>query len=312
MKTVQIICPDNNAGLTRDRDIIKSILEPHFWVTLSDSRATKIEPFDIDIYVEHLLSVNPKSKHKILIPNPEWFEVGWKPRLDGIDMVMAKTRDCQNIFKRLHPNVVFTSFTSEDRYLPDVKKEKRFFHSCGKSQSKGTNEVLKLWGEFRRPALPPLPKLQFYSRPEMIEWGFFSKPNFTNIDVNIKFIKDDVFKLNQNSSLIHICTSIYEGFGHYINEVKSCGNVVITTNAAPMNELITPKMGVLAKCLPFKKMQLADCYMVSDRYLRTSVDKVLAMSEPELLEMGQHARQSFLDNDKFFRNRFLTVIKDLK
>jgi len=305
VKTVQIICPHNLAGLTRDRDIIKSILEPHFEVTLSDSDAIKKEAFDIDIHVEHLVEINPKSKYKIIIPNPEWFEIQWTESLKYIDLVLAKTRDCESIFKRLHPNVRFTSFTSVDRYLPDVEKKNQFFHSCGKSQSKGTKEVLDLWGKFRR---PPYPKLQFYARPEMIEYGFFRKTNFLNVDTHLDFIPEKEFKIAQNENLIHICTSIYEGFGHYINEAKSCGCVVITTDAAPMNELVDLDFGLLSRCLPFSKMRLARTFRVSDKHLRLTVDQVESMPDDVLIELGQKARQSFLANDKFFKDRFLNII----
>lgn len=310
MKTVQIICPHNNAGLTRDRNIIKAVLEENgFEVTLSDSSKVKHEPFDIDIYVEHLLQINKKSKHRILIPNPEWFELEWKPKLQDITMVLAKTRDCQRIFKKLHPHVVFTSFTSLDRYLPDVKKKLSFFHSCGKSQSKGTDELIKLWTKIRK---QPYPRLQLYARPEMLHWGAIKSGNLKNIDQHFTFVPEDEFRIAQNENRIHICTSLYEGFGHYINEAKSCGNIVITTNAPPMNELVSKEFGFLANNYQFATMRLAPIYKTGHRYIREQVDKVLNTNENTFIAMGQRARQSFLDNDLFFKTRFLTVINDLK
>ncbi|KAL4146725.1 hypothetical protein PRNP1_012589 [Phytophthora ramorum] len=38
-----------------------------------------------------------------------------------------------------------------------------------------------------------------------------------------------------------------EGYGHYINQARSANAFIITTDAAPMNELITPSSGALVK-----------------------------------------------------------------
>ena len=38
--------------------------------------------------------------------------------------------------------------------------------------------------------------------------------------------------------MVHICPSAREGFGHYINEARSVGAVVLTIDAAPMSEFV--------------------------------------------------------------------------
>ncbi|DAZ98289.1 TPA: hypothetical protein N0F65_008875 [Lagenidium giganteum] len=36
-----------------------------------------------------------------------------------------------------------------------------------------------------------------------------------------------------------------EGYGHYINQARAAGGLIVTPNVAPMNELVTPDAGVL-------------------------------------------------------------------
>jgi hypothetical protein len=54
----------------------------------------------------------------------------------------------------------------------------------------------------------------------------------------------------QQSSGVHLCPSREEGFGHYINEARALGALVMTTNWAPMNELVQDHFGVLISCQP--------------------------------------------------------------
>jgi hypothetical protein len=43
----------------------------------------------------------------------------------------------------------------------------------------------------------------------------------------------------QSEHPIHICASEREGFGHYLNEARAAGALIITTDHPPMNELVT-------------------------------------------------------------------------
>eukprot|EP00879_Flechtneria_rotunda_P011561 GHRR01012076.1.p1 GENE.GHRR01012076.1~~GHRR01012076.1.p1 ORF type:complete len:300 (+),score=97.92 GHRR01012076.1:1336-2235(+) len=49
----------------------------------------------------------------------------------------------------------------------------------------------------------------------------------------------------QAAAAMHICPSVREGFGHYLNEARAVGALVLTVNHPPMNELITPQTGFL-------------------------------------------------------------------
>jgi glycosyltransferase involved in cell wall biosynthesis len=49
----------------------------------------------------------------------------------------------------------------------------------------------------------------------------------------------------QAAASIHLCPSVREGFGHYLNEARAAGALVVTVDHPPMNELVTPATGLL-------------------------------------------------------------------
>lgn len=51
----------------------------------------------------------------------------------------------------------------------------------------------------------------------------------------------------QQSTPLHVCPSEREGFGHYINEARAAGAVVIAPDHPPMNELVNATTGVLIR-----------------------------------------------------------------
>lgn len=299
MKTLQIIYFNNGAGLSRDANIVESVLKDHFKVIKTDWTKQKEKEADINIYLEHVKpTFEYKASKNIAIPNPEWFERNWN--LNKIDKVFAKTKDCQDIFSKLHSKVVFTSFTSHDRLL-ESEKVPEFYHSAGKSQSKGTKEVCKLWKKASE-----IPKIHLFTKPDLETYGGIGKQQSPNIEHRIDDVTDVEFQRIQNKYLFHLCPSIYEGFGHYINEAKSCKAIVFTTNGPPMNELVNKKFGFLIKYSTMKKMRMATTYHVKAVDIWKAIK--VAKFNRDWEKMGELARQSYLDNDKLFKERLLNQL----
>lgn len=284
---VSVISSDNGVGLSRDAAIIIKLLRENgceAW--FQDWRTSKPHSADINIHLE-LVGINAMSAAgiNVFIPNPEWVEDAFKSAIKRMDCVFAKTRDTEQIFRRLNHDVRYTGFTSIDRYMPEVKKKKKFIHLAGKSTLKGTQAVIEA-----------------------------SKISGVPVDVR-KFdnaVSDEEFARIQNESLIHVCPSEYEGFGHYINEAKSCKSVVITTNHSPMSELILPVFGFGAQVQSYHRIRLATGAKVSTQSLADMLTIVNSIDISLLNKLGERARMSYLQGDAAFKEKFMKEIKSLK
>ncbi|KAI9919903.1 hypothetical protein PsorP6_016038 [Peronosclerospora sorghi] len=208
----------------------------------------------------------PNEKPVYLMPNIEMIELTpehyWR-----VDAVLCKTQEC---FRRVtmwykqegnprNTPVFYTKHTSsnlayfarsrlgaEDAITPKNFSTVKFLHTPGDSNWKGTRTVLDCWT-----SLAGLPPLEVYLGERL----------YRNIPLQIRN------RLNQSSSPVHIhvgrveslqfakiiaegsffmCPSVSEGYGHYLNQARASGGVIVTTNVPPMNELIpSSKVGVL-------------------------------------------------------------------
>jgi hypothetical protein len=144
---------------------------------------------------------------------------------------------------------------------------------------------------------------------ETIPEAYYNAPN---IRAYPKSLSAAEFKALQNSAHFHLCCSEAEGFGHYIMESMSCRAVTFTTNAPPMNELIQPERGILVDHLPETPvMNLSHRYLFNPESLEEMVEKARKLDAPTIAQIGSNARAFFLENDQFFRKRFLEVIGSL-
>jgi len=261
--------------------------------------------FDVNIFLAPIFPEwLPLARKNILIPNVEGFKEELQRYLPRIDLVLAKTHLTEKAFAKLGCRTEFTSFTSRDHLDEKVPRNPAtFFHACS-SGFKGTQRLMETW--MKHPDWPDLTVV--INHNESIPLGLVAP----NMRVLRKELPEEEYRRLQNSIPFHLCCSEAEGFGHYIMEALSCRAVTFTTNAAPMNELVTPERGLLVDPLPDPEpMELSHRYRFDPGSLEEKIEQARKFEATTIAQIGAAARAFFLENDRFFRQRLLDVIGSL-
>jgi glycosyltransferase involved in cell wall biosynthesis len=327
MASINLIARDNGFGLSRDLRLLAAALtarghaaalnpqrrgklrkwfgpwKPRVRLAARVLRGLGRHEFDANLMLEH---VRPEwlalARHNVMMPNPDWFLPSDAAALAGIDCVFAKTRLTEEMFAGRGCRVVFTGFTSEDRYLPDVARRRAFFHLAGRSTTKNTESVLALWRKH-----PEWPLLTVVQDPRTAQPGAPAP----NIDHRVGRMDDAELRRLQNEHRFHLCPSQAEGFGHYLVEAMSAGAVTLTLDAAPMNELITPERGVLVPVARTAQHYLATLNFFDDAAMEQAVERLIGLSDAECERLGGAARDWFVANDHAFPERLDAAISSL-
>ena len=294
---VRIVSRDNGWGLSKDIQVLRDAIlrtNPEAQVEFCDWQHQPTSRVDIQFFIElmpgHMFGLAGKN---IAVPNPEWFERAWLPRLAQCDEVWCKTHDCLRIFDRHHRRAVFSGWTSPDRYLPEVPREFRMVHLAGNSSAKGTQAVLD--------AMASLPE----HRLTMVTRRKYAVPS--NVEA-IEQMDDAEFRRLQNAAMVHLCPSSYEGFGHYINEALSACALVITTASEPMSELVRPGFGVGVQVKSMSAQHMAMHRHVDAGELAEVIRAVMASPEAVITELGRRARGAYLSGREDFHNRVTELL----
>jgi glycosyltransferase involved in cell wall biosynthesis len=217
----------------------------------------------------------------------------------AVDMVLFKTRHAEERLAGAARNSVFVGFTSEDRRRPGVAKNwDGMVHVAGWNPYKGTAAIVDAWQQHPAwPSLPVVAQLPLDSHP----------PNLALLKQRIP---DEQLLELQNRAALHLCPSEAEGFGHSINEARSCGAAVLTVNAPPMNELVTEEYGVLVPYGSSEPKAFGTRFKVTAAALANGVEQWLATSQSVRQRMGEAARAAFEDQDRSFRRQLLTIVAE--
>jgi len=311
-KHINIIARSNGVGLDSDVLLLdQALTNAGHKVTFSHCRSRNIfqrifsrkPKYDINIYLERVFPNWFKTAPiNVLIPNQERYPERHIHRLKHIDSVFCKSQHAQEIFSKLEVHTQFISFTSKDINLNDSPADyTQFFHLAGSSTLKGTEAILRLWK--RHPEWPNLTILQHkHNAPDQVP------DNVTLITEHLPV--EDLYKL-ANVKGIHLCTSLSEGWGHYIVEAMSTQALVITTDAPPMNELVNPKRGIIVSVKKSEPRHLGTNFFIDEQQLESTIEEVIKMPQNDIASLGGYARTWYENNNKAFEENIIQAIATL-
>lgn len=300
--TINLFSMRNGKGLETDEKVLKEAIERdgHQVQSFQHSHATNHKhDADVNIFIE---MINPEmlswAPRNWFIPNPEWYRQELA-LLDRVDLILCRTEEVEKIFKGMGKKTYYLGFTSPDCLQEGVEKDyTKVLHLAGGSNLKGTPVVLKVWSQ--RDDMPSLTVVKHNQKPEFaplssVMWIGQPLPQVTLREL-------------QNSCGLHLCPSETEGFGHYIMEAMSAGAVVITTDAPPMNRLITDPR-CLIPCRNTSSLRLATAYHVDPKLLELKMKLVAGLPIADLKAIGAKNRATYLQQRDEFHHRLHTLLK---
>jgi hypothetical protein len=264
----------------------------------------KSKPYDLCICIEDIVpTAFHIAKRIALVPCQEWFKKSQRRQAIKLDAVICASRLAETIFSRRGAKTYYTGFTTftPEETEPEFQDYGCCLHVAGRSFTKGTPTVIEAWR--RHPEWPMLTVLGTGN------YRIGAIPD--NVHVIERFLSIEEKQLLQSRHGLHLCPSESESYGHTIAEGMSVAALVITTNAPPMNELITPERGMLVDVSSIQPRGLDYRYLVNVNALEQSMNKVWSLSIGERKALGRQAKESFRQSTRDFKRRMSSVLLDL-
>lgn len=293
-------------------DDIESLMFPNGY-----SQKQRID--DVHIYIGDINSEWFKYAHKkFYLFDHESFKqklVNFElSQIDGVlcrtttDLEIVNTIKNQNNFKFKIYNTKFTSVFQEK---PVLKHWNVILHFAGEYHRKQTGEIIKTWQTY-----PDLPLViiicteQCFRNVEDL-LGTGGKPK--NMHFHKRWLDPEDFILIKNKMGIHLCPSAIEGYGHSINDARKIKSLVITTNIAPINELVDESCAIMIECSSHDtKKNGADLCIVSKEAIYESVMKAVKMDIDDRKKLTDVAYERFLEDTYLFEIAMMDLLNDSK
>lgn len=328
-----------------------------------------IQIFIEHVFLEHPLEMFPSDKSYIFV-NQEYIQDWDLDRIrDKTVIPLCKTHYGLNSLRKLGiTNAKYVGFGMMDGEFDNMKSTKipnLFIHIAGSSPLKGTKTLIDTWltKNIKEPLIITIsnnaggnskmlsywkslhPKTKELPDNILKEFKEESKtgskihlPKFESVGSSSIYLYNGIldYKLIQflqKKAEVHMCPSLLEGWGQYIDEGRRNKAVVLILDAPPINELLDNKSGILVKATngpPMKQLvpygwtqysskegeragvgtgvSLYTTYKTNVNDLYNGVKKILDMSLEEKRKMGQKAYERSQEDYENFKEKFSKLI----
>lgn len=258
--------------------------------------------FDAAVFLEHIdRKILARCARCYYVPNLEWMTVSDAAlaRSGAIRGILCKTRDAYERLSKEYEGCVHIGMTSIPVPVPVPARAPpdpatfEFFHLKGSSMYKNSQVLVDTWL-----AHPEWPALHVVCRGVI---DVDEPMRVRNVTFYQKHMGRDSLNGLMASCRVHMCPSLCEGFGHYINEARSCKRLVVTTNAPPMNELVDASSGVMIEpCEECRVGVFGTGYAITRGGIEAAVRKILAMDLGTMTSIQERAHARFVEDDGRF------------
>ena len=288
----------------RDVLIVLPVVEEGvYWDRATAERRLALgDPPDCVFFIEGLLDHSSLllARHRILLANPEWLEPAFVRLAGECDYFWHKSHSSIALLAASFPQAqhVFVGFTSNEPGVT-VSNYTRFLHARGNVWSRrNTDAIVECWN-----ARADWPELDVHSYGGELKISQSAPLNTERIRLQSGWLpRSDYLKLAVEHG-VHLCTSEVEGFGHYINEARGLGALVVTTDAAPMNELIDEESGVLVPPSSSLPCNFGIRHLIDAHGLSAAIDRVVGSSLASRRRLGASALYRFYGERDLFLQR---------
>ncbi|KAI8611331.1 hypothetical protein BC830DRAFT_666732 [Chytriomyces sp. MP71] len=183
--------------------------------------------------------------------------------------------------------------------LMTLRSYDAFLHAFGNTGSKRPHVVADCWTRH-----PEWPRLVLVGNPREMEnyEAFRAKGWPPNVEFH-EFVDVRTLRRLQIENGVALCSTAQEGYGHFINDGRSMGSVVLTTNHPPMNEFVRED-GFDGILIGYDREPQHFDHQALWREFNSSVDisgttvcdgvqRIISMSVEEKERMGGEARKSY-------------------
>ncbi|NMC63834.1 MAG: glycosyltransferase family 4 protein [SAR324 cluster bacterium] len=225
-----------------------SVSIPHIlkWI---DANKIQLVFFNEQHDIEPVLSIKKQRPHVIVGTYVDYYKESTVSDFRFYDFLICNTRRHYSVFQ-WHPQCFYIPWGTDLELFSCTRDETdrtvRFFHSVGMSNRKGTEFVIESFikGKLYKEAKLIIHTQVDISKTPGIDISLFSSYNIEYIHASVPapglYHKGNVY----------VYPTKLDGLGLTIYEALSCGMPVITTDNAPMNEIVNNDIG---KLIPVEK-----------------------------------------------------------